>query len=131
MYLGSEALSLGRGGKVKVAELAGVSRVRINRGIEELSSGAKSTNSNADKPKKIRKPGGGRKLVQESQPGVVEALEKIVNPHTLGDPMKPLLWTSKSLRAIEKELKKTYDIGYVTVGELLKSMGYSLQLAGE
>ncbi|KAA6324279.1 hypothetical protein EZS27_026370, partial [termite gut metagenome] len=38
LYLGSEALSLGRGGKQKVSRLAGVSRVRIDKGIEELIS---------------------------------------------------------------------------------------------
>jgi len=58
----------------------------------------------------------------------MEALEAIVTPHTRGDPMKVLLWSSKSLRKIEKALKeKGYVISYVTVGELLKSLGYSLQ----
>lgn len=127
LYLASEAQSLGRGGKVKVSKLAGVSRVRINRGIEELTEGAKATSAGSDRLEKIRKPGGGRKQVKESQPGLIEALEKIVSPHTLGDPMNPLLWTSKSLRAIEQELNKAYNVGYVTIGELLKSMGYSLQ----
>lgn len=128
LYLASEAKSLGRGGKAMVARLAGVSRVRINKGIKELESGAKTTKKPGDvKPEKRRKTGGGRKLLRESQPGLIEALERIVSPHTLGDPMKPLLWTSKSLRNIEKELKKTYSIGYVTIGELLKSMNYSLQ----
>ncbi len=59
---------------------------------------------------------------------LLEALEAIVNPHTRGDPMKPLLWTSKSLRKIEKVLKeKGYVVSYVTIGDLLKSLGYSLQ----
>lgn len=127
LYLASEALSLGRGGKVMVSRVAGVSRVRIDRGIKELAAGVQPSSSGSNKSKKIRKPGGGRKSVKENQPDLIEALEKIVSPHTLGDPMKPLLWTSKSLRAIEKELKKTYEVGHVTIGELLKSMGYSLQ----
>src|SRR5665647_3315558 len=87
LYLGSEAQILGRGGKQRVAKLAGV-----------------------------------------SQAGLIEALESIVTPHTRGDPMKVLLWSSKSLRNIEKLLKeKGYMVSYVTVGELLKSLGYSLQ----
>src|SRR5665647_2877763 len=87
LYLGSEAQILGRGGKQRVAKLAGVSRA-----------------------------------------GLIEALESIVTPHTRGDPMKVLLWSSKSLRNIEKLLKeKGYMVSYVTVGELLKSLGYSLQ----
>ena len=104
LFLASEVKSMGRGAKVKVAKLAGVSRVRINKGIEELGSSAKP--HSLEKRKKIRKPGGGRKTQKESQPGMLEALERIVSPHTLGDPMNPLLWTSKSLRKIQRELKE-------------------------
>lgn len=126
LYLASEALSMGRGGKQKVARLARASRVRIDKGIKELSSGVKVKET--EKPEKIRKQGGGRKRLEEQQEGLLETLTSIVSPHTLGDPMKPLLWTSKSLRNIEKELKsKGYKIGHVTVGELLRSLNYSLQ----
>lgn len=126
LYLASEAQSMGRGGKTKVARLAGVSRVRINKGLEELRIG--TALFDIRKAGSIRKPGAGRKPHQESQPGLVEALQEIVNPHTLGDPMKPLLWTSKSLRHIGEALNKQgYEVGHVTVGELLKSMDYSLQ----
>jgi hypothetical protein len=126
LYLVSEAQSIGRGGKSKVSKLAGVSRVRLNKGIEELDSG--SSDLGVGKSERIRRSGGGRKPHKESQSGLAEALEFIVSPHTLGDPMNPLLWTSKSLRKIEMELKKQgYGIGHVTIGEMLKSMGYSLQ----
>ncbi len=126
LYLGSEAQFLGRGGKQRVAKLAGVSRVRIDKGIAELASG--EVRQEDSSVKKIRKPGAGRKRHEESQEGLMEALEAIVNPHTRGDPMKVLLWSSKSLRKIEKALKeKGYVVSYVTVGELLKSLGYSLQ----
>ena len=126
LYLASEAQILGRGGKQRVAKLAGVSRVRIDKGIAELTAGKAQKE---DSPlQKIRKAGGGRKQHRESQAGLMEALESIVTPHTRGDPMKVLLWSSKSLRNIEKALKeKGYVISYVTVAELLKSLGYSLQ----
>src|SRR5215212_8022529 len=126
LYLGSEAQILGRGGKQRVAKLAGVSRVRIDKGIAELT--AEKVVKEDSPSQKIRKAGGGRKQHKESQAGLIEALESIVNPHTRGDPMKVLLWSSKSLRNIEKSLKeKGYWVSYVTVGELLKSLGYSLQ----
>lgn len=126
LYLGSEAQILGRGGKQRVANLAGVSRVRIDKGIAELT--AKKMVKEDSPLQKIRKAGGGRKQLKESQAGLLEALESIVTPHTRGDPMKVLLWSSKSLRNIEKSLKeKGYLVSYVTVGELLKSIGYSLQ----
>lgn len=126
LYLGSEAQILGRGGKQRVANLAGVSRVRIDKGIAELT--AKKIVKEDSPLQKIRKAGGGRKQHKESQAGLLEALESIVTPHTRGDPMKVLLWSSKSLRNIEKLLKeKGFLVSYVTVGELLKSIGYSLQ----
>lgn len=126
LYLGSEAQILGRGGKQRVAKLAGVSRVRIDKGIAELSA-EKAVDKNTLSPR-IRKVGGGRKTHKLSQSGLMEALESIVNPHTRGDPMKVLLWSSKSLRNIEAALKeKGYSVSYVTVGDLLKSLGYSLQ----
>ena len=126
LYLASEALSLGRGGKVKVSKLAGVSRVRINKGISELELSV--SDSSNDQSQRIRKEGGGRKSHKETQKGLLDALDRIVNPHTLGDPMNPLLWTSKSLRNIEKVLKSEgYNVGHVTIGELLKAKGYSLQ----
>lgn len=126
LYLGSEAQSLGRGGKQRVSKLAGVSRVRIDRGIAELTSG--DANESTGRTRKIRKPGGGRKQHKESQSGLMEALESLVGAHTMGDPTRVLLWTSKSLRNIEKALKeKGYSASYVTIGELLKSIGYSLQ----
>ena len=126
LYLGSEAKILGRGGKQRVARLAGVSRVRIDKGISELTD-APIVNKDSS-TQKIRKAGGGRKKHKESQVGLMEILESILNPHTRGDPMKVLLWSSKSLRNIENTLKeKGYSVSYVTVGELLKSLGYSLQ----
>lgn len=126
LVLASEVKSMGRGAKVKIAKLAGVSRVRINKGIKELEDGI--TSSDTNKGKKIRRSGGGRSCIEDSQPGLVEALERIVNPHTMGDPMNPLLWTSKSLRKIQLELKgENYNVGHVTIGEILKSKGYSLQ----
>jgi hypothetical protein len=108
LYLASEALFLGRGGKQLVAKLAGVSRVRIDKGIVELAS-HELTKEGAS-PRRIRKSGGGRKLHKESQVGLMEALEALVSPHTRGDPMKVLLWSSKSLRNITDELKTK---GYV------------------
>lgn len=126
LYLATETISLGRGGKVRVAKLAGVSRVRLDKGISELNQIKDQAKNSL--PERVRKQGGGRKPHKAKQEGLLEALEALVNPHTCGDPMKPLLWTSKSLRNLENALTvKGYNVSYVTVGELLKAMGFSLQ----
>lgn len=123
LYLASEAKSLGRGGKQKISKLAKVSRTRIDKGLLELASSELAITDY-----KIRKTGGGRKKKQEEHPDLLKELEMIVNPYTRGDPMNPLLWTSKSVRLIGKALyNKGFKISCVTVGKLLKSLGYSLQ----
>ena len=43
-----------------------------------------------------RRPGGGRKKVQEKQPELVKALDSLIEPVAKGDPMKPLRWVSKT-----------------------------------
>jgi len=125
LYLASEAKILGRGGKQKIAKIAGVSRVRIDRGLTELSAAGEAPAATSIK---IRKAGGGRKKKTAEHEDLLPELEAIVNPHIRGDPMTPLLWTSKSLRNIQEALKKKgFDISYVTVAELLRSLGYSMQ----
>ena len=127
LYLASEAESLGRGGKQRVSRLAKVSRVRIDRGIQELNS--RSSLEQSDGNTRIRKVGGGRKKLKEINSKLVEVLESIVSPHTMGDPMRVLLWTNKSLRNIAKALNdKGFVISYVTVGDILRSIGFSLQV---
>jgi len=45
------------------------------------------------------------------------------------NPDAPLSYTTKSLRKIQSYLKdKGYSIGYDVVGDILKELGYSLQL---
>jgi len=66
--------------------------------------------------------------VEEKQPGISEALEKLVEAHTKGDPMALLLWTSKSVRNLSSALREMgYTASHVLVSSLLKYMGYTLQ----
>jgi hypothetical protein len=62
-------------------------------------------------------------------PEISKELESLAESATKGDPMSPLLWVSKSLRNLSRELKeKGYPISHATVSSLLKGAGYSLQL---
>ncbi|MDR3111089.1 MAG: hypothetical protein LBU65_15580 [Planctomycetaceae bacterium] len=46
----------------------------------------------------------------------------------MGDPMMPLLWSSKSLRHLASELNQQgHQVSHTTVGVLLEELGYSLQ----
>ena len=125
LVLASDAVSMGRGGLSLVSALTGVSRVTLNAGVKELES---PPFVESQEKKRIRKPGGGRKRETEKNKNLEKAIEEIVSPHTMGDPMSPLLWTSKSLRNIEEELKKkNHHASHKLVGEILKNAGYSLQ----
>jgi transposase len=124
IFLATEAKALGYGGITQVSKISGVSRVTITQGIKEIEDQGIILRNKNDS----RKKGGGRKSTDESQPGIVGELENLINAHTKGDPMTPLLWTSKSVRNLEKVLKdKGYRVSFVTIAELLKKMGYSLQ----
>ncbi len=124
IVLAADARSLGRGGLSKVSKLSGMSRVTLNAGLHDLTS----TKENEVLKTRSRKPGGGRKKATEKDSTLAQVIEDIVSPHTIGDPMKPLRWTSKSLRKIAAVAKeKGHNVSHKLVRELLKDLGYSLQ----
>lgn len=120
---------IGFGGVTIVSKACGLSRVALTKGKKELqASSGLSDKVPAMSEGRVRKEGAGRKKLVDNQQNIKQALEKLVGPHTLGDPENPLIWTSKSLRSLGGELvSQGYKVSYVTVGALLKEMGYSLQ----
>ena len=62
LLAGLLALRQGRGGILRVAEITGLSRTTIRRGIEELQRGIGRC------PERIRQPGGGRKRLEKNSP---------------------------------------------------------------
>ena len=112
---------MGYGGLKAIHELTGVSKTTIIRGKKELQEGRVAYAG-------IRSSGGGRKRIEEKYKGIKEEIEKIVGQNTYGNPEKVLLWTTKSLRNIEKIVReKGFAISHDTIGNVLKEMGYSLQ----
>ncbi|MEA2501651.1 MAG: hypothetical protein QOD01_1762 [Actinomycetota bacterium] len=98
-----------------------MSRSTVSAAVAELKAGLLVT-------ERVRRPGGGRKSITETYPGIKDALEALVGPDTRGDPESPLLWTLKSTRQLADELQaQGYEITHVVVGDLLHAMHYSLQ----
>ena len=126
---GSIADALGHGGVAYVNSLTGAARNTINRGIEDLNSASKVESSNQlSTTPGIRKPGGGRKKESEKHPRLYQDIEEIIDPDTYGNPMKPLRWTTLSLRKIAEELaKKGYKVSQNIVSRALEALGYSKQ----
>jgi Rhodopirellula transposase DDE domain len=76
----------------------------------------------------IRRSGGGRKPLVESDAGLMEALLALIEPSTRGDPESPLRWTYKSVRRLATELSaQGHPISRTVVCELLHELNFSLQ----
>jgi len=121
-YVAREVLARGRGGLKAMYELTGMSRPTILKGIRELQ-GQKGLPR-----ERVRQPGGGRKRLEESDPGLQTALERIMEENTAGDPMSWLRWTNKSTVRIAEELTRVgHSVSDETVRRRLADMGYSLQ----
>ena len=122
IWAASEARALGRGGIAAVARASGISPNTIRKGIREIAVDDRLEGG------RVRRRGGGRKPIAETDPELVEALERLVADDCRGDPMQVLLWTSKSVRNLAAELREQgHAVHYTTVAALLRSLGYSLQ----
>ena len=118
----SEAEALGRGGVTAVSAVTGLARSTIGRGLAELRNGENPT------PDRVRRAGGGRKPKTETEPGLLEALAKLVQSAIRGDPEAALLWVSKSQRHLARALaERGFTASQKLVGRLLRRLGFSLQ----
>jgi len=123
---GAESKAIGAGGKAIVHEATGLDWKTIQKGENEISS---RSIGEGEASKAIRRPGGGRKQKTEQIPSLEERLETMVGPHTKGDPVRPLRWTSKSTYKLSEELEREgISVSPNTVGKVLTKLDYSLQL---
>jgi hypothetical protein len=121
LVLGAEARALGHGGIKVVAAAAGTSAVTVSKGVAELESGGEPLG-------RTRRPGGGRKPLTDTDPGVTAALLALVEPTSRGDPESPLRWTTKSVRRLAEAMSDAgHKVSPPTVAKLLKAQGFSLQ----
>jgi hypothetical protein len=118
---GAEARALGRGGIALVARATGMSRSTVQTAVAEVDAGVLVSG-------RVRRPGAGRKQLIDHDPGLLGALDDLVEPTARGDPAAPLRWTAKSVRALAAELTRLgHRVSPSKVGQLLAGLGYSLQ----
>jgi hypothetical protein len=121
LWAAAESRAIGYGGDALVSAATGLARQTIRNGRREIEQGIELKG-------RVRRPGGGRPTIQSVQPGLKEALERLVDPLTRGDPTSPLRWTCKSRAKLAAALtKKGWRISSTTVGRLLWDLGYRLQ----
>jgi hypothetical protein len=121
LFLASEARFLGRGGIAIVQRATGAARNVIRDGIKELGGAEVIEN-------RVRRPGGGRKPIEVTDPSLWADMERMIEPTTRGDPESPLRWTTKSCRDLASALQaQGHRIAHSKVAELLRAHGYSPQ----
>src|SRR6516162_10763264 len=123
LFAASEARAAGWGGVAAVAKITGVSRKRIIAGLKDLAAPPLD-------PGRVRRKGGGRRPTTETDGTIVEDLKHLVEPVTMGDPMRPLMWVSKSQEKLADELVALgHGVSPNTVGRLLvDELAYSRQV---
>jgi transposase len=119
-YLAIEAKQ--RGSVSQVAREAGVSINTVKRGVKELAAGERYQPG-----ERIRKAGGGKKQLVETDATLLVDLEQELEPK--GDPMSLLQWTTKSLDHLVKALAaKGHHIKKSALAEVLHAQGFSLRV---
>ena len=120
LFAANEALALGRGGVTAVSAATGIARSTINRGIAELKGLAATVGGSAS----------GRRAEARGrhQPGLLSALEALIEGAIRGDPESPLRWVSRSQRNIAEALRRQgFEVSQKLVGVLLRQLDYSCQ----
>lgn len=121
LWAAAESRSIGWGGDALVSSATGLARETIRKGRREIEGGVQSS-------ARVRRAGAGRPGIETSQPGLKEALERLVDPLTRGDPESPLRWTCKSRAKLAAALtEQGWKVSSTTVGRLLNEAGYRLQ----
>ena len=125
-WAASEAHDIGWGGVTAVAQATGLARNTVMAGTRELAH--RRAHPAIPIQARIRRPGGGRKPLAHTDPGLQRALEVLLEPVTRGHPESPLLWTCKSTSNLARQLQgDNHQVSDRSVATLLKRAGYSLQ----
>ena len=118
----AEARTAGYGGVSAVARATGIARSTIDRGLKDLET------LDPVAPK-VRRPGGGRPSLTQTDPTLLEDLQRLLEPATVGDPMRPLLWVSKSHAKLAATLRDLgHEVSASRIPKLLERLRYRRQV---
>jgi hypothetical protein len=118
----AEARSAGYGGIAAVSRATGVARSTIGRGLKDLADPGSLSGT-------VRRPGGGCPTLIEKDPTLLDDLRQLVEPATMGDPMRPLMWVSKSRAKLAAALREMgHKITANSIPKLLEALKYRRQV---
>src|SRR5450755_2210955 len=122
LFAAAEARTAGHGGISAAARATGVARSTIGRGLKDLDDPG-------GLPGDIRRPGSGRHALTATDPTLLTDLRRLLEPATMGDPMRPLLWVSKSHAKLAAALcAMGHQIGKSSIPKLLGLLKYRRQV---
>ena len=122
LFAAAEAKTAGYGGIAAASRATGIARSTIGRGLKDLTDAGAL-------PGVVRRPGGGRRPLSETDPTLLEHLRQLLEPATMGDPMRPLLWVSKSHAKLAEALcAMGHKIKKSSMPKLLGMLNYRRQV---
>src|SRR5271163_1422709 len=114
----AEAKAAGYGGIAAAARATKVARSTIGRGLKDLRDPGSLTG-------KVRRKGGGSPRLTTKDPGLLADLQWLLEPATMGDPMRPLLWVSKSHDKLATALRAMgHKVSSSSIPRLLGELKY-------
>jgi len=118
----AEAKTAGHGGIAATCRATGIARSTIGRGLKDL--GAPEGLSG-----EVRRPGGGCAPLTRKDPTLLADLRRLLEPATMGDPMRPLMWVSKSHAKLAAALREMgHKIADSSMPKLLGLLEYRRQV---
>jgi len=122
LFAAAEAKTAGHGGIAAAYRATGIARSTIGRGLKDLTDPISLAGG-------VRRPGSGRPTLTEQDPTLLANLRKLVEPATMGDPVRPLLWVSKSHAKLAEALSAMgHKIKKSSIPKLLGLLKYSRQV---
>lgn len=123
LFAAAEVRTAGWGGLAVVSKITGLAASTIGRGLKDIDAAADKLPSG-----RVRRKGGGRHPLTKNDPTLLDDLRQLVEPATLGDPVRPLLWVSKSHEKLAAALRLMgHEICANSVRKLLLELGFSRQ----
>jgi len=118
----AEAKTAGYGGITATSLATGMARSTIGRGLKDLAAPDTLAGD-------VRRPGGGGPTLIEKDPTLLENLRHLVEPATMGDPMRPLMWVSKSHAKLAAALRGMgHKVADSSIPKLLGLLKYRRQV---
>ena len=122
LFAAAEVQAAGYGALGVVSRITGIARSTINRGEDDLAEGPLPDG-------RVRRDGGGATPLSDKDLTLVGDLRCLVEPATLGSPVQPLTWVSKSrVKLTQALIAMGHAISANTVGKVLcDELGFSRQ----